>query len=66
MLIEILRQTSIAGRPARVGDVVDVAAPDAAYLVATGKAEQVIDQHPAMEPAPEVRQPRPRKPPAKD
>ena len=46
MLIEILRQTSIAGRPARVGDVVDLPEPDAAYFVASGKGKkaEVIDQ----------------------
>lgn len=64
MLIEILRQTSIAGRPARVGEVVEVPEPDASYFVATGKARKAeeIDQPPATEPAPEARQPRKRKP----
>jgi hypothetical protein len=35
----ILRQTSIAGRPARVGDVVEVGDRDARLLIASGKAE---------------------------
>lgn len=67
MLIEILRQTSINGRPARVGDVVEVAELDAAYCVATGKGRKVEDlgQPPAMVPAPEARQPRTRKPSAR-
>jgi hypothetical protein len=34
----ILRQTSIAGRPARVGDVVEVGDRDARLLIASGKA----------------------------
>lgn len=70
MLIEILRDTSIAGTAALIGDVVDADEATARYFLATGKARQaVIDQPiiPAMVPAPEVRQPRPRrKPTAKD
>jgi len=62
MLIRILRQTSIAGQPARVGDVVELPDLDAAYFVATGKGEKVTDQHPAEEPAPGARKPRTRKP----
>lgn len=67
MLIEILRQTSIGGQPARFGDVVDAAESVARYFLATGKAKvAVIDQPPAMVPAPEARKPRTRKPSAKD
>lgn len=57
MLISILRQTSIAGRPARVGDVIDVANPDARILLAMGKAVPAADQ-----PQPGPRRARNRKP----
>jgi hypothetical protein len=67
MLIEILRDTSIAGKAALIGEVVDADEPTARYFLATGKARKVIDQPPAMEPAPEARKPRPRRnPSAKD
>ena len=46
MLISILRQTSIAGRPARVGDVIEAADPDARVLLAMGKAVEAADQPP--------------------
>jgi hypothetical protein len=67
MLVEILRQTSIAGRPARVGDVVDLPELDARYFLANGKARlaEVTDHTPAIEPEPEARKPRQRKPPAR-
>jgi hypothetical protein len=39
MRLEILRQTSIAGRPARVGDVVEVDGRDARLLMGSGKAQ---------------------------
>ena len=39
MRLEILRQTSIAGRPARVGDVVEVSDRDARLLLNSGKAK---------------------------
>ena len=55
----ILRQTSIAGRPARVGDVVEVGDRDARLLIASGKAEPApAVQDPEPTPAP----PRTRKP----
>ena len=57
MLISILRQTSIAGRPARVGDVIEVANPDARILLAMGKAVPAVDQ-----PQPGPRRARNRKP----
>jgi hypothetical protein len=65
MLIEILRQTSIKGIPARVGDVMDVSDADGHYLLGSGKAKVVED--PQLEPAmgcpmPEARKPRSRKP----
>lgn len=57
MLISILRQTSIAGRPARVGDVIDAANLDARILLAMGKAVEAADQ-----PTPGPRRARNRKP----
>ena len=39
MRLLILRQTSIAGHPARVGDVVEVNDRDARLLINSGKAE---------------------------
>lgn len=44
MLISILRQTSIAGRPARVGDVIEVSDFNARILLAMGKAVVAADQ----------------------
>jgi len=57
MLIEILKQTSIAGRPARVGDVVEVSESVARRFLCSGRAQlpKVIDQ-----PAPTPRKPRSR------
>jgi hypothetical protein len=49
MRLEILRQTSIAGRPARVGDVVEVSDRDARLLLNSGKAN-----HAPLPPAPVV------------
>ena len=70
MLIELLAQTSIAGRPVRPGDVVEAADRDGRYLVARGKAREALapvaqeleQLTPAEVPAPEARKPRPRKP----
>ena len=45
MLISILRQTSIGGQPARVGDVIEASDRDGRLLIAMGKAENV-DQLP--------------------
>jgi hypothetical protein len=42
MLLEILAQTSIAGRPVRPGDVVEAADRDARYLVLRGKAREAL------------------------
>lgn len=44
MKIRILKQTSIAGAPARVGDVVDVSEPDARYLLGVGKATIEVEE----------------------
>lgn len=38
MKIQILKQTSIYGVPALVGDVVDASESDGRYLIASGKA----------------------------
>lgn len=57
MLISILRQTSAAGRPLRVGDVVEVADPDARVLLAMGKAAPAADQPPAGPKRPRNRKP---------
>jgi hypothetical protein len=44
MLIEILRQTSIKGIPARVGELIDVSDADGRYLVGHGKAKEAETQ----------------------
>jgi hypothetical protein len=65
MLIEILRQTSIKGIPARVGELMDVSDADGQYLLVSGKAKEVEDPQPEMAmgcPMPEARKPRSRKP----
>jgi hypothetical protein len=65
MLIEILRQTSIKGIPARVGEVMDVSDADGQYLLGAGKAKEVEDPQPEVAmgcPMPEVKKPRSRKP----
>jgi len=62
MELLILRQTSIAGRPARVGDVVEVGDRDARLLIASGKATPapaVQDLEPTPAP-PRTRKPRTR------
>ena len=62
MLIEILRQTSIKGIPARVGELIDVSDADGRYLVGNGKAKEAETQPIKMAcPMPEARKPRPRK-----
>ena len=43
MRIRILRQTSISGRPARPGDLLEVSASDARLLLGMGKAEAALD-----------------------
>ena len=62
MRIEILRQTSIQGRPILAGEVVEATDRDARYLVAKGKAQLAQDPIPAINTVSEARKPRPRKP----
>jgi hypothetical protein len=65
MLIEILRQTSIKGIPARVGELIDVSDADGQYLLVSGKAKEAKDPQLDMAmgcPMPEARKPRTRKP----
>jgi len=52
MKIEILKNTSIYGVPAYVGDVVDATDADANYLIQRGKAVLVVEA-----PAPVVIEP---------
>ena len=59
MWIRILRQTSISGLPARVGDLIEVSPSDGRLLIGSGKAEPAPD--PIPEPMPEA-EPRARKP----
>lgn len=65
MRIRILKQTSINGQPARVGDVLEPADADARDLLAMRKAELVpMDPDPVVITIPscEAQQPRTRKP----
>jgi hypothetical protein len=49
MRIRILKQTSINGQPARVGQLLEPSLPDARDLLAMGKAEEVpMDPHPVV------------------
>jgi hypothetical protein len=61
MKIEILKETSIYGVPARAGDVVDASDADAHYLIQRGKAvlavAPVVIEPPSVE-APAKRKPR--------
>ena len=62
MLIEILRQTSIKGIPARIGELIDVSDADGRYLIGNGKAKEAETQPIEMACSmPEARKPRPRK-----
>ena len=67
MRLEILRQTSIAGQPARVGDVVEVDARDARLLIGSGKAKPAPAAVPSLQawlaedPKPIKRKPRSRR-----
>jgi hypothetical protein len=49
MLIQVLRQTMLAGRVVRVGDVIEASPDDARLLIGIGKAEQVTEA-PVKEP----------------
>lgn len=63
MRIRILKQTSINGQPARVGDVIDAADSDASTLLAMGKAELVAQSpDPVVISDSEAKAPRTRKP----
>jgi len=62
MRIEILRQTSIAGQPARVGDVVEADARDARLLISSGKAKPIPAAVPEVQPLAEDPKPIKRKP----
>jgi len=61
MRLEILRQTSIAGRPARVGDVVEVDDRDARLLISSGKAKPIPAAVPEVQPLAEDPKPIKRK-----
>lgn len=62
MLIEILRQTSIKGLPARVGELIDASDADGRYLIGSGKAKEAEAQPVQIVcPMPEARKPRPSK-----
>ena len=58
----ILRQTSITGQPARVGDVVEVDGRDARLLISSGKAKPVPAAVPEVQPLAEDPKPIKRKP----
>jgi hypothetical protein len=62
MRIEILRQTSITGQPARVGDVVEVDPRDARLLIGSGKAKPAPAAVPEVQPLAEDPKPTTRKP----
>lgn len=62
MKVRILKQTSIAGVPARVGDVVEVSEADARYLLGVGKAIAVTEEPAAEIEPPTVEAPPKRKP----
>ena len=62
MRLEILRQTSITGQPARVGDVVEVDARDARLLISSGKAKLATAAVPEVQPLAEDLKPIKRKP----
>ena len=44
MLIEVLRQTMLAGRVVRVGDVLEASSSDAKLLIGIGKAIEAAAQ----------------------
>jgi hypothetical protein len=61
MRIRILKQTSISGQPARVGQVLEPSDADARDLLAMGRAELVPTDPTPVIVTPEA-SPRPRKP----
>lgn len=62
MKVRILKQTSIAGVPARVGDVVEVSEADARYLLGVGKATAEVEELASESEPPTVEAPAKRKP----
>ena len=62
MRLEILRKTSLAGQPARVGDVVEVDDRDARLLIGSGKAKPIPAAVPEVQPLAEDPEPIKRKP----
>jgi hypothetical protein len=62
MRIRILKQTSINGQPARVGQLLEPSDADARTLLAMGKAEPVPTDPDPVVITPEAAAPRPRKP----
>lgn len=62
MRIRILKQTSINGQPARVGQILEPADIDARELLAMKKAELLPTDPDPVVITPEVAPPRPRKP----
>jgi hypothetical protein len=62
MKIRILKQTSINGQPARVGQLLEPADADARILLVMGKAELVPMDFEPVAITPEAAAPRPRKP----
>lgn len=59
MLIQVLRQTMLAGRVVRVGDVIEASPSDAKLLIGIGKAMEAAAQ--VADVVEEIAQP-PRKP----
>jgi hypothetical protein len=43
MLIEVLRQTMLAGRVVRIGDVLEASPSDARLMIGIGKAIEVVN-----------------------
>jgi hypothetical protein len=56
MLIEVLRQTMLAGQVVRIGEVVEASPSDARLLIGIGKA--IVTAKVAVEPASKPQPPR--------
>lgn len=52
--IEITKQTTANGEPARVGDVIDVPEADARYLIGTNRAVEAEGKKPVKQGKPSV------------
>ena len=61
MLIEILRQTVLAGQIAKVGDVLEASPADAKFLIGIAKAIQATE--PIIEVAESIKPPIPKRRP---